>query len=114
MKIWRATVERFFGWTDSVIDQKRIRESFSHPVIKQSGPERIRYYENGRSTAITCHFGPSRGDIDLIIHKNAPLRWQDTGALLTPEESEQVFQKVGEHLDERKVRWKFSDASSGN
>lgn len=111
LKIWRATIGRFFAWIDSTIEQKRIRESFDRPIIKRAGRETLRYYDNGRSTAITCDLALGCRDLDLLIYNKAPLAWLDTGEPLTPEESGKVFRKVGEHLDQKKVRWKFSDTS---
>ena len=114
LRIWHATLGRFFEWIDSAIEQRRIRESFSHPIIKRAGRETLMYYESGRSTAITCDLALGCRDLDLLIFKKAPLKWLDTGEPLTPQESERVFQKVAEHLDKMKIRWKFSEASSNN
>jgi hypothetical protein len=53
-------------------------------------------------------------DFDRIIYRHCPMKWNDAGEMLTSIERDKVFQKVGEHLDKRKVRWKFSDAGAEN
>ena len=113
MRIWRATVERLFRRIDSLIELKRTRESFRRPVIRQSGPEHIKYYEKGRCTTISCHLVSGRSDVGLVISRRSPLKWLDTGQLLTPEESDDVFQNVFEYLRKSKVRWKCDDGTPG-
>ena len=70
------------------------------------------YYENGRWVTVSGELMSGSAGFDRLIYRRSPLKWNDTGNLLTPEEAEKVFQKVGEHLDKRNIRWKFSDASA--
>jgi hypothetical protein len=50
--------------------------------------------------------------VDRILYRRCPMKWSDTGELLTEAEREKVFRKVGEYLDKGKIRWEFSDATA--
>jgi hypothetical protein len=52
-----------------------------------------------------------RADVDRVIYRQCPLMWNDTCQTLTADEGERVFQKVGEHFDRAKIKWKFIDAN---
>ncbi|HWY30157.1 MAG TPA: hypothetical protein VNX46_05355 [Candidatus Acidoferrum sp.] len=114
--IWRVT-HLFFQplfWLASHLEKRAVQQSFSTPVVRCHQSDDFRYYENGRWVTVSGELMSGSTGIDRLIYRQSPLKWNDTGTLLTPGEAEKVFQKVGEHLDESKVRWKFSDASSGN
>jgi hypothetical protein len=108
-QFWRATVGRFFRWVDSIVEQKYTRESFRHPIVRRTGREALMYYEDGRSTTITCDLALGRNDLDLLVYWKAPLRWRGTKELLTPEESERVYSKLPSLLDAKKIRWAYSE-----
>jgi hypothetical protein len=109
LKIWRATIGRFFAGIDSAIEQRRIRESFNYPIIKRAGREALMYYENGRSTAITCDLALGCRDVDLLVYNTKPLKWRDSGELLTPEESEKVYSTLPDLLASKNIRWAYSE-----
>lgn len=103
-----------FGWLDARRERKLLQQSYASPIVRIHFRDSFRYYENGRWVAVSGELMSGSTGIDRLIYRQGPLKWNDTDALLTPEEAEKVFQKVGEHLDKSKIRWKFSDASSGN
>jgi hypothetical protein len=107
-KIWRATIGRFLGWVDTAVEQKRLRQSFNHPILF-SRREFLVYYENGRSTVINSDFALGKSDIDLVIYRKTPLKWQDTGELLSPEESDKVYSKLPHLLASKNIRWAYSE-----
>jgi hypothetical protein len=41
------------------------------------------------------------------LSRSVPLKWEDDGQLLSPSESEMVFQDVVDHLDKKGVKWRF-------
>jgi hypothetical protein len=47
-------------------------------------------------------------DLDRLIYRQCPLKWEDTGEVLASEERERVLQKVCAHFDSKNIRWKFS------
>ena len=108
-KIWRATIGRLLARMNSAIEQRHIRESFVRPTIKSAGRETLMYYENGRAAAIGCDFAAGCKNLDLLIYKEPPLKWRDTGELLTPEESEKVYSKLAEYLANKNLRWAYSE-----
>ena len=108
LRIWRSTIGGFLGWVDTAVEQKRLRQSFNHPIL-YSRREFLVYYENGRSTVINSDFALGNSDLDLVIYRNTPLKWQDTGALLSPEESDTVYSKLPDLLASKNIRWAYSE-----
>jgi len=90
-------------------EKKRIQKSFTSPLVGINGRDSFRYYENGRWVTVWGELMSSRADVERVIYRQCPLKWNDTGQALTTEEREKVFQKVGEHLDQSGVKWKFDD-----
>lgn len=114
--IWHVT-HWFFQplfWLASHLEKWAVQQSFSTPVVRCHQRDNFRYCENGRWVTVSGELMSSSSKIERLIYRQSPLKWNDTGVLLTPEEAEKVFQRVGEHLDKSKIRWKFSDARSGN
>jgi len=110
-KIWCATIGHFLSRMDSAVEQRRIRESFVRPIIKSAGRETLMYYENGRSSAIGCDFAIGCKNLDLLIYKEPPLKWRDTGDLLTPEELEKVYSTLADYLASKNIRWAYSETT---
>jgi hypothetical protein len=51
------------------------------------------------------------GELDRLIYWRLPLKWNDSGEPLTPDEKERVLREVTAHLDAAGIKWKFRDAS---
>ncbi len=109
-KVWRAVVEPVLHGISSLVENRRLRQSFARLIIVGYGRGTLRYYENGRWVTVAGELMFRPADVDRVIYRGGPLRWNDAGEPLTPDEREKVFQKVGEHLDAAKIKWKFSDA----
>ena len=93
-------------------ERKLLQQSYASPIVRIHFRDSFRYYDKGRWVAVSGELMSGSSGIARLIYRQSPLKWNDAGVLLRPEEAEKVFQKVGEHLDERKVRWKFSDTRS--
>jgi len=102
-----------FGWFGTRREKKLLQQSYANPIIRIHFRDSFKYYENGRWVTVSGELMASH-DPQRVIFRHCPLKWDDSGPPLTPNERERVFQKVGEHLDERKVSWKFSDAVAEN
>ena len=109
-KVWRAVVEPVFHEIFSLVEKRRLRQSFARIIILGYGRDSLRYYENGRWVTVEAELMCGRADVDRVVYRGCPLKWNDAGELLTPDQREKLFQKVGEYLDEAKIKWKFSDA----
>lgn len=107
--IWRATVERVLARVDSAVERKRIRESFRRPIVRRAGRETLMYYDHGRSTDIGCDFAIGSDSVDLLVYKEEPLKWHQTGELLTPEESAKVHSTLVHYLAGKNLRWAYSE-----
>ena len=84
-----------------------MRRSFVFPVVRCYQRDDFRYYENGRWTTVLGELMSGSTGVDRVIYRQCPLKWNDTGETLTAAEREKVFQKVGEHLDQSGIKWKF-------
>jgi hypothetical protein len=114
LKIWRLVTKPLFALIDGLgsnLHTKNLRQSFDHPVIS-GGRDSFRYYERGHWTTVSGELMSGSTGVDRIIYRRCPMKWNDTGEPLTEAEKEKAFQAVGEYLDKKKVRWKFSDAGS--
>lgn len=107
------TVQPVLNAIESFAEAKRLRKSFTYPVIG-GGRDSFRYYEKGRWTTVVAEMMPGSTEIDKVIYRRCPMKWNDTGESLTEAEREKVFQTVGAYFDEKKMRWKFSDATAPN
>lgn len=93
----------------SLLKKRHLRQSFKNPIITGCGRDALRYYENGRSVRVEAELMSGAGDCDRLIYRRWPLKWDDTAEPLTPDEQKHLFQRVCDHLDRKRVRWKFSD-----
>ncbi len=95
------------------IHKRNLLRSFARPIITGRGRDAVRYYENGRSVTVKAEL-MSGHNVDRLIYRHYPLKWDDTGEMLSSEDSRRVFRKICQHFDRKNVRWQFSDANSGN
>src|SRR5262249_6029266 len=112
--IWFAMwpLYKLAGCLVSCRERKRIRQSFTNSLVGINGRDSFRYYENGRWVTVRGELMSGSADVDRVIYRQCPLRWNDTGETLTTAERERVFQKVTEHLDQSGIKWKFDDGRS--
>ena len=113
LKIWRVATKPVFGLFRKIAarrEQKNLQRSFAKPVVECYLRDSFKYYEQGRWTTVSGELMSGRAAFDRIIYRS-PMRWNDTGGLLTEAESERAFQAVGEHLNKSKIRWEFYDAT---
>lgn len=100
------------GWFAKLFsfrEERTLRQSFVKPVVRCYQRDAFRYYENGRWVTVEGELMSGRADVERVIYRQCPLKWNDTGQALTAEERAKVFQKVGDHLDQSGVKWKFDD-----
>jgi hypothetical protein len=107
-KIWRATIGRFTRWLSATTEERFLRDSFNRPIVRFRR-EIMKYYENGRSVGINSDYGSRESGLDFVIYRKTPLKWHDTGELLTPEETERVYSKLPDLLASGNIRWAYSE-----
>ena len=109
LKFWRTVVEpamdAVFGPIGRFLDRRRRKKSFQRPVICGHGRDALRYYENGHYVVVEAEL--EFGDLDRLIFRRYPLKWDDSRELLNEAEEERVMQKFCAELDRNKIRWKF-------
>ena len=88
------------------LKKRRLRQSFIAPVVTGSR-DTFRYYKNGHSTTVYGELMSMRSDVNMLIYRRYPLKWNDTGEVLTSEDSAMAFRTVGDYLDKNNIRWKF-------
>ena len=108
LKIWRASLNAVLGPLESFLDKSRRKKSFERPVICGHGRGSLRYYENGRYVVIEAEL-MSGSSLDRRIHRSSILEWDDNRERLSDEDAVRVFQNLCDYLDQKNVRWKFSD-----
>ena len=108
LRIWRATIGRFLLWLNATTERRFLRESFNRPIVRFRR-EIIIFYESGRSVGINSDFGSRKSKLDFVIYRTTPLKWQDTGELLTLEEAEKVYSKLPDLLASMNIRWAYSE-----
>jgi len=104
VKLWHKILDRIFDPLFEWREKKRILQSFKSPFVAANDRDSFRYYENGRWVTLEAEL--MCGELDRQIYRKSPLNWNDIGEILTLEEEERVFQKLCQHFDERKVRWR--------
>jgi hypothetical protein len=79
-------------------EARRIRQSYTHLLVAANDRDSFRYYEKGRWVTIEVELmlGP---DFERLIYRCAPMKWNDVGADLTPDERENVFQQVTQYFN---------------
>ena|ERR1035437_5459790 len=110
LKLWRSALDAVFGPIERYADKCRRKESFKRIVICGDGRDAFRYYEKGSYVVIEAEL--MCGGLDRLINRSCLLKWDDSGKLLSEEDTEQVFRNLCEYLNQKKVRWKFSAAGS--
>jgi len=91
-----------------LLEQRAIRRSFVIPVVRCYQKDGFRYYENGRWTTVAGELMSAHSDVQRVIYRQCPLKWNDKDETLTAAEREKVFQKVAEHLNRSGIKWKFN------
>ena len=100
------------GWFAELFsfrEKRRLRQSFTRSLVAVNDRDSFRYYENGRWVTVEAELMSGRADVERVIYRTCPLKWNDAGEPLTPGERESVFQKVGEYFDRSGIKWKFDD-----
>ena len=109
LKTWRTVgepaMDAVFGPIGNFLDRRRRKNSFQKPVICGHGRDALRYYENGDFVVIEAEL--MCGDLDRLILRSHPLKWEVSGELLGDAKAELVMQKFCHELDRKKIRWKF-------
>jgi hypothetical protein len=101
--VWRRVLNAIFGPITRSLEARRIRQSYTAPLLCGAGRDRVRYYRSGRSVDVGAEL--LTGSIQRRIYYSQPLSWRETGELLTTEEAQQVIDAVCHHFDSRKVKW---------
>jgi len=110
LALWRKALRAVFGPLERRIEQRRVRESFSRPLVVGYGRDAVKFFENGRSVVVEAEL--MAGEVDRQLYRSSHLKWSDSGAELSPVERGNVFQHVCADFDRRKVRWRFYDDSA--
>jgi hypothetical protein len=98
-------MDALLGPIGRFLDKRRRKKSFKRPVICGHGRDALRYYENGHYVVVEAEL--MCGDLDRLVFRNCPLKWDDSGELLTEAEAEQVMRLFCAELDRNKIRWAF-------
>jgi hypothetical protein len=109
--LWHRILGLIFDPLFNRREKNRLQQSFKYPVVAANDRDSFRFYENGRWVTLEAEL--MCGELDRQIYRGRPLRWNDSAEILTPEEEDRIFRKLCEHFDQRKVRWKFYEVSSG-
>jgi hypothetical protein len=89
------------------IENRRLQQSRTSPVVAGYSRDSWRYYDKGRSVIVWGEMMSGSSGVDFVIYKSSPMAWDDSGAQLTPDEREMALNSVTKHLDDRKVRWQY-------
>jgi len=104
--VWRKMREMFANLAQKR-EKKLLQQSHANPIVRIHFRDSFRYYEKGRWVTVSGELMSRRSDVKRVIYRQCALKWNDTGPALTTAERENVFQKVGEHLDRSGIQWKF-------
>ncbi|HEX3627103.1 MAG TPA: hypothetical protein VH280_16965 [Verrucomicrobiae bacterium] len=77
-------------------------------VIRRYGSDSFKYCEKDRFTIVEGEPMHGGEGVDRIIFFYCPMKWSDSEKQLNATERKKVFQTVGEYLDKKKIKWKFS------
>jgi hypothetical protein len=102
-----ALIQSILGRFFANGEEKRRRQSHTHPVVRVHVRDDFRYYEKGRSVIVGGELMSGSTGTDRVIYRDCEMKWEDTGEQLTAEERERALQQVGKHLDSKNVRWEF-------
>lgn len=91
-------------------EKRRLSQSLSSPFVVPYQRDAFRYYESGRSTTIDAEL--MFGEYDRLVHYGGFLKWDDNGAELTRDEEKRAFERLVQYLNQRKIKWKFSEAGT--
>jgi hypothetical protein len=93
-----------------IIPAKKVnsRQNPAKGVIRRYGNDSFKYCEKNRFTIVEGEPMHSREGIDRIIFFYCPMKWSDSEKQLNAAERKKVFQTIGEYLDKKKIKWKFS------
>ena len=105
--IWRKMMSFIFDGVFARIENRRLQQSRTSPVVAGYSRDSWRYYDKGRSVIVWGEMMSGSSGVDFVIYKSSPMAWDDSGAQLTPDEREMALNSVTKHLDDRKVRWQY-------
>lgn len=95
-------------------EKRNLRQSPAAPVVRRYGEDSYKYFEKGRFTIVEGELTHGNEGVDRIIFFYCPMKWSDSEKQLNTKEREKVFKAVGEFLDEKKIKWKFSNFGREN
>lgn len=104
------TVAKMNGKTNAPVREKTPRRGLVKAIVQRYGSDSYKYCETGRFTIVEGELTHGSEGVDRIIFRYCPMKWSDSEKQLSAVEREKVFQAVVEYLDNRKIRWKFSDS----
>jgi hypothetical protein len=96
-------LDAILGPLERSIEARRVRRSYTAPLVTGSGRDSMRCYSGGRSVDVGAEL--LTGDVERRIYASYPLVWRDTGEKLTEAEAAHVIDSVCRHFDRRKVKW---------
>jgi hypothetical protein len=96
-----------FGGSIANREKERLAQSHANPIVAIHSRDSFRYYENGHWVTVSGELMSGSTGVDRVIYRDSQMLWNDAGKQLSQEERKKVLQKIGEHLDKRKVRWEF-------
>jgi hypothetical protein len=108
IKFQRAMLDAIFEPLERFLDIRRRKKSFMRPIICGEGCDALRYYENGHYVVVESELMSGR-ELDRIIYRSVPMKWDDTGEQLKAEDVARVIQYVCGYFDQNNVRWKYGD-----
>ena len=95
-------------------EKKSVRQDAGGPAIRRYGSDSFKYFEESRWTIVEGEVTHSDEGVDRILFRYCPMKWSDDKKRLTAGERERVFKALGDFLDKRRIKWKFSDFGKEN
>ena len=103
--VWQCALNAIFGPLERSLEARRLRQSYTAPVMCGAGRDSVRYYTSGLLVDVGAEL--LTGSIQRRIYHSKPLSWRETGEPLTAQENQQVIDAVCRHFDSRRVKWEL-------
>jgi hypothetical protein len=94
--------------------KKNLLQNSAKAEVQRYGRDSFKYHAKSRSTIVEGELMHGKEDLDRIIFRYCPMKWSDNKEPLTHGKRKRAFKAVGDYLNGRKIRWKFSDFGKEN